>query len=90
MVQANKSLYRRSRSLRRQLFSQQALADALKREVVQALTTVAEQAPRKPDERSTGTLKAIMGYIPTAISSASQLTTLWEKLSPTIKGYLGV
>jgi hypothetical protein len=70
--------------------SQQSLADANKREVVQALTTVAEEAPKKPSERSTGTLKAIMGYIPTAISSASQLTALWEKLGPTIKGYLGV
>jgi hypothetical protein len=70
--------------------SQQALSDTQKREVVQALSTVAEEAPKKPEERSTGTLKAIMAYIPTAISSASQLTTLWEKLGPTIKGYLGI
>lgn len=70
--------------------AQQGFDDANKREVVEALTAVAEQAPKKREERSTGTLKAIMGYIPTAISSAAQLTELWGKVGPTIKGYLGI
>jgi polyhydroxyalkanoate synthesis regulator phasin len=70
--------------------SQQALTNDMKLEVVQALTTVAAEATKKPEERSTGTLKAIIGYLPGAISSVSQLTELWGKLGPTIKGYLGI
>jgi hypothetical protein len=51
--------------------SQQDLSDDQKREVIQALSTVAEEAPKRPEERSAGTLKAIIGYLPTAISSAT-------------------
>ena len=70
--------------------SQQDLPDNQKRDFIQALSTVAAEARKKPEERSAGTLKAIMGYLPTAISSASQLVALWDKVGPTIKGYLGV
>lgn len=72
------------------VISQQGLSDNQKREVIQALSTVAAEAPKKPEDRSAGTLKAIMGYLPTMISSASQLVALWDKVGPTIKGYLGI
>jgi hypothetical protein len=70
--------------------AQQHFSDNQKREVIQALSTVAAEAPKKPEERSIGTLKAIIGYIPTAIASATELTELWDKVGPTIKGYLGM
>jgi polyhydroxyalkanoate synthesis regulator phasin len=72
------------------IVSQKELKDDQKREAVQALSTVAEEAQKKPEERSTGTVKAIIAYIPTVISSISQLESLWEKVGPTIKGYLGL
>lgn len=72
------------------IISQNELKDDQKREAVQALSTVAAEAQKKPEERSTGTLKAIIAYIPTIISSVSQLESLWEKVGPTIRGYLGL
>ncbi len=61
-----------------------------KREIVEALSTVAGQAAMKPEERSKGTLKALVSWIPTAISAATQLSTLWDKYAPIIKGHFGL
>ena len=72
------------------LSSQTTLPESEKLEVLDSLTTIAEQAAKKPEERSKGTLKAIFGYLPTAISAASNLASLWDKVGPTIKGYLGL
>jgi len=70
--------------------SQTTLPESEKREVLDSLTTIAEQSAKKPEERSKGTLKAIFGYLPNAISAATNLVSLWEKVGPTIKGYLGL
>ena len=72
------------------LSSQTSLPESEKSEVLDSLKTIAEQAAKKPEERSKGTLKAVLGYLPTAISAASNLVSLWEKVGPTIKGYLGL
>jgi hypothetical protein len=69
---------------------QSTLHDTEKQEFVQVLSTIAEQAARKPEERSKGTLKAAVAWIPTAISAASNLASLWDKVGPTIRTYLGV
>lgn len=66
------------------------LPESEKLEVLDSLATIAEQATKKPEERSKGTLKAIFAYLPTAICAASNLVSLWEKVGPTIKGYLGL
>jgi hypothetical protein len=66
------------------------LSDANKQEVVEAVSTIAEQAAKKPEERSKGTLKALVAWIPTAISAANNLVTLWDKIGPCIKGHLGI
>jgi hypothetical protein len=72
------------------LSSQTSLAEPEKLEVLDSLKTIAEQASKKPDERAKGTLKAILGYLPTAISASSNLVSLWEKVGPTIKSYIGL
>jgi hypothetical protein len=69
---------------------QASLPNADKQEVVEALSTIAEQAAKKPEARSKGTLKALVAWLPTAISAANNLTTLWDKLGPIIKVHLGV
>jgi hypothetical protein len=56
-----------------------------KQDVVEALSTIAEQAAKKPEERSTGTLKAVVAWLPTAISAANNLTTLWDKFMGQIR-----
>jgi len=66
------------------------LSNNEKREVVEALTTIADQAIKKPEERSTGTLKAVVAWIPHAIATAAHLTALWEKFGPVIKTHLGL
>ena len=61
-----------------------------KQDVLEALSTIAEQAAKKPEERSKGTLKALVAWLPTAISAANNLTTLWDKLGPIFKAHLGI
>jgi hypothetical protein len=61
-----------------------------KKDVVEALSTVAKQAAKKPEERSSGTLKAIMGWMPEVIASAAHLKALWEHFGPAIKTYFGL
>jgi len=72
------------------VLSTAALQAAEKQEVVDALSTIAEQGVRKPGERSNGTLKAAVAWLPTAISAAKDLASLWETLGPIIKTYLGL
>lgn len=69
--------------------AEQALPDLEKQEIVQALSTLAEQAAKKPEERSKGPLRAIVGWLPTAIAAAADLTTLWGKFGPAIKVFFG-
>ena len=66
-----------------------ALPPGEKQEIVQALSTLAEQATKKPEERSQGTLRAIISWIPTSIAAAGDLTTLWDKYGPAIRAYFG-
>lgn len=66
-----------------------ALPPGEKHEIVQALSTLAEQATKKPEERSQGTLRAIISRIPTSIAAAGDLMTLWGKYGPAIRAYFG-
>ncbi len=72
------------------VLSEATLQAADKKEVVEALSAIAEQAAKKPEERSKGILKAAVAWLPTAISAAKNLTTLWDKFGPIIKAYLGI
>jgi len=72
------------------ILSEASLQAAEKQEVVEALSTIAEQAAKKPEERSKGILKAAVAWLPTAISAAKNLTTLWDTFGPIIKAHLGI
>jgi hypothetical protein len=76
--------------LTRAVLSEAMLRDAEKKEVVEVLSTIAEQAEKKPEERSKGVLRAAVAWLPTAISAATNLTTLWNTFGPIIKAYLGI
>jgi hypothetical protein len=65
------------------------LPDSEKREVVDSLSTIAEQATKKPEERSRGTLKALLEWMPKAIATAYYLTELWGKYEPAIRAHFG-
>lgn len=66
------------------------LGDSEKQEIVGALSTISEEATRKPEERSTGTLKAVITWIPHALASAAHLTALWDRFAPSIRAYFGI
>ena len=87
---AQREFARALEHLTQAVVSHAMLPDADKQEVVQTLSTIAEQAAKKPEERSKGILKAAVAWLPTAISTASDLTTLWDKFGPIIKAYLGI
>jgi hypothetical protein len=70
--------------------SQPDLPDPQKQEVVEALTTIAEEATKKPEQRSKVTLKALVSWIPVTISAVKGLSDLWEKFGPIIKAHLGL
>ncbi len=66
------------------------LPDVDKKEVVETLSTLATEATKKPEERSRGILKAAVAWIPSAISTATQLVTLWDKVTPIIRAYFNI
>jgi hypothetical protein len=70
--------------------SQEDLPNSEKQEVVQALSMIAEQAVKKPEERSKVTLKALVAWIPAAVSAAKGLSDLWDKFGPIIHAHLGI
>ena len=67
-----------------------SLADSQKKEIVEALSTIAEQAAKKPEERSKGILKAVVGWIPHAVATAAYLTALWATYGPIIEAHFRV
>jgi hypothetical protein len=69
---------------------QASLPAAEQREIVEALSTITEQAAKKPEERSKVSLKSLLHYIPTVISSVSSLANLWAKYEPIIKAHFGI
>ncbi len=87
---AEREFARALEQLTQAVISHATLPDAERQEVVQALSTIAEQAAKRPEERAKGTLKAVVAWLPTAISAASDLTTLWDKFGPIIKAHLGI
>ncbi|HET6841757.1 MAG TPA: hypothetical protein VFK06_08735 [Candidatus Angelobacter sp.] len=67
-----------------------SLSDADKKEVVETLSLLATEATRKPEERSKGILKAAVAWIPSVVSTATQLVTLWDKVTPIIRAYFNI
>ena len=85
-----KEFARALEQLTQAVLAEPALQSAEKQEVMDALSTIAEQAAKKPEARSKGMLKAAVAWLPTAVSAAKNLTELWGTLGPIIKGHLGI
>jgi hypothetical protein len=49
----------------------------------------ADEAIKKPEERSTGTIKVIVAWIPIVIGTAGSLVTLWQAFGSSIKAFFG-
>ena len=87
--EAEREFARAIEQLTQAVVSNATLPDSDK-EVVQALSTIVEQGAKKPEQRSKGVLKAAVAWLPTAITTAADLTTLWEQYGPIIKVHLGL
>jgi hypothetical protein len=66
-----------------------ALQAEQRQELRDVLSTLAQEAAKKPEERSTGILKAAVTWLPTALSAPS-LTALWGNVRPIIKTYFKI
>lgn len=66
------------------------LSDVNKREIVEALTDLSRQAAMPTSERSTGTLKALFTWLPTALQVAADATAVWDKWGEQIKTFFGL
>ena len=64
--------------------------DEHKREIVQALSTLAREAETKPEQRSIGAVRAITNWLPTMLGTAADVITVWDRLAPVIKAHFGV
>jgi|SRR5579859_4238401 len=72
------------------VLSEQSLREENQKEIVDMLSTLAEQAAKKPAERSRGTLKAVLLSLHSAVSDVTKLADLWQKYEPAFRHFLGM
>jgi hypothetical protein len=72
------------------VLSESSLRAAEQQEIMQVLSTIATEGAKKPNERSMGIVRAAVAWLPTAVSAANNLLTLWEKVGPIIRSHLGI
>jgi len=63
------------------------LANTSKREAIEAIAELAKQAEAKSEERSTGTVKALLMWLPSTLKAATDLSGVVEKVWPIIKSH---
>jgi len=78
------------KQLTKTVLSEQNLQKETQQEIVDMLSTLAEQAAKKPTERSKGTLKAVLSSLPPLITVGTKLAELWPKYEPTVRHFLGM
>jgi hypothetical protein len=66
------------------------LVDPAKKEAIDALSALVVQAEALPEDRSTGTVKALVTWLPSIIGTAADLTTLWDRVGPIIKAHFSI
>lgn len=78
------------RLLTNALVADPGMQEGDKREVLEALTTLAEEGAKKPEERKMSVVKAVTLWLPQGLAAANNLLTLWEKVGPVVKAHLGL
>jgi hypothetical protein len=86
--QADREFVGAIKQLTEAVVAQTAMADADKREILDVVSTLAEEGAKKPEQRSMGRLKSALAWLPPALAAASSLTNLWHTIGPVIRGYL--
>jgi hypothetical protein len=66
----------------------QALSDDRRKEALESIDALAEEAGREPEKRRRGVLRGIMLAIPGAIELSANALQAWDKYGPTIQTHL--
>jgi hypothetical protein len=77
----------------KELIERVAVAEELgdqRREVIESLTTIGEQAILQPDERRPGVVKSLLGSVGMAIGHAANISEIWQVLAPVIARQFGL
>lgn len=68
----------------------QAIQESEKQQALQVISELVNQAGLKPEDRSTGTIKALVSGLLSMVGTAADVTTLWIAYSPTIRAFFGI
>jgi hypothetical protein len=88
--QGHKELAAAIRDLSDAILKSQALKDDDKQAAFQVISTLVSQAQINPEERSTGTLQALVAGFTSIIGPAADITTLWTVYAPVIRTFFGL
>lgn len=88
--EAHRELAAAIRQLSDAILKSQNIKDDDKQAAFQVISTLAEQAQDKPEDRSYGTVKALIAGFPSIIGPAADITTLWVTYAPIIRSFFGI
>jgi hypothetical protein len=88
--QAHRELAAAIRELTNAILQSQNINNDDKQAAFQVISTLVKEAQVKPEERSTGTLKALIAGFPSIIGPAADITTLWMVYVPMIRSFFGI
>ena len=67
-----------------------ALSDESRKEVLEGIDLVAEEASRAPEKRRLGAVRAVFTALPGAIAISGGAIEAWDRYGPAIRAYLGL
>lgn len=65
------------------------LSDPQKQEALGVISTVAREAEAAPEKRTAGVARSLLMAFPALIDKAKDVTALWDKWAPVVKGFFG-
>jgi len=76
--------------LARLIAHDEALSDESRKEALEGIDLVAEEASRPPDKRRLGAVRAVLSALPGAIAISGGAIEAWDRYGPAIRTYLGL
>jgi hypothetical protein len=67
-----------------------AFSDESRREILESIDLVAEEASRPPEKRRLGAVRAVLSALPGAIAISGGAIEAWDRYGPAIRAYLGL
>src|ERR1035437_1350768 len=75
------------RSLTESIGADPKLTDTLKKEALEAVETIADQANLPTEQRRPGVFKAALSYLPTVLSATVASIKIWETVHPVLTAF---